>query len=368
MGERVESIKAELLEFDRHNPRLVQHHELLSATDEEILSALVEEADIGELVLSILENGYLDIEPLIVTQKDVSKPGKYRVLEGNRRLGAIQLINQPVLAKKLKIRIDAPVSDHVLKTIQEFDVYEVENELEARAFIGFKHVNGPHRWDSYAKAKFITDWYIREKDQGLTIEEIAKKLGDKNQTVRNLISGMLVLNQAEDDELFKIEDRTKPGPFGFSHLYTALTRKEYRDFLGLEKNWNDLPSVTPIPSEKTENLKEVLHFIYGSKSNGVNSVIKSQNPDLKHLGEVIVHPVAYSMLQNSNELKIALEQIREPAEVFRDALITAQVATQEALGKLSKFSVKDVYLLEVAEQAQSNTKIIFDTIKSKVGE
>ncbi len=366
MGEKVGPISFDQLEFDRYNPRLVQHHDLPNASNEDILTALVEEADIGELVLSILENEYLDIEPLIVTQKDVTEPGKYRVLEGNRRLGAIQLISQPALAKKLKIRIDEPVSEDVLKSIQHFEVFEVDDELEARSFIGFKHVNGPHRWDSYAKAKFITDWYIREKDQGLSIENIAKKLGDKNQTVRNLISGMLVLNQAEENELFNIDDRTKPGPFGFSHLYTALTRKEYREFLGLEKNWNDLPLIAPVHVEKENALKEVLQFIYGSKSNKINSVIKSQNPDLKHLGEILVNPVACSMLRKSNELKIALEQIREPAEVFRDALINAQVATQEALGKLSKFSNQDGYLLEVADQVQSNANIIFSTIKRKV--
>ena len=74
-----------------------------------------------------------------------------RVLVGNRRLAAIRIINDPELAKKCKISLPE-ITNEVKESLKSVTVYPVNNEDEARAFIGFKHVNGAHRWDSYAKA------------------------------------------------------------------------------------------------------------------------------------------------------------------------------------------------------------------------
>src|ERR1035438_10451118 len=95
-----------------------------------------------------------------------------------------------------------------------------------------KHINGPHKWDALAKARFAADWYKNEKDKGLTIAKIARRLGDNHDTVVRLVNGMFVLDQAADAKIYDIQDRYPGKRFGFSHLYTALTRPGYREFLG----------------------------------------------------------------------------------------------------------------------------------------
>jgi len=47
---------------------------------------------------------------------------------------------------------------------------------------------------------------------------------------------MFVLDQAKEARIFDISDRYPGKRFYFSHLYTALTRPGYRDFLGLSMN------------------------------------------------------------------------------------------------------------------------------------
>jgi ParB-like chromosome segregation protein Spo0J len=59
------------------------------------LLTLSDTADLAEVVESIAANGYINIEPIIA-----QKSGKrWRVLEGNRRLAAIRILQNPSLAK-----------------------------------------------------------------------------------------------------------------------------------------------------------------------------------------------------------------------------------------------------------------------------
>lgn len=359
-------ILTENLEFDRHNPRLVAEDLGRTATDEQIMRALVKEADISELIGSIVTNNYLDIEPLIVTKSGVLDERNFRVLEGNRRLCAIKFIKSPSTARDCKITLPENVSQSVMDSIRRVTVLEVQNEIEARAYIGFKHINGPHRWDSYAKAKFLVDWYMSAYESGITIEAIAGKMGDNNSTVRSLIGGMLVLKQAEDVGLFNRADRQKNGPFGFSHFYTALGRSDYREFLGLASNWNARPSIMPVSLDNLDNLKRVLVYIYGSKSESITSVIGSQNPDLKRLGEVLSSTRASSILYTTNSLTQAYEEVRPAKEAFEEALIIAHVKVKDVLTKLAKFSAQDgIEMVELAGEMKVNAGIIHDHMVTK---
>ena len=134
---------------------------------------------------------------------------------------------------------------------------------------------------------------------------------------------MLVLKQAERNEIFDISDRKKTGPFGFSHFYIALGRVEYRRFLGLEKEWNRHPVIDPVDEEHISELQEILRYLYGSKKDNIDSVIKSQNPDVKNLGTVIDNQVAVDILRATNELNSALDEARPPGDIFQDALLIA---------------------------------------------
>ena len=96
---------------------------------------------------------------------------------------------------------------------------------DARELIGFKHINGPQTWDSYAKARYAARWLDEERikaDEALSLTNIAARMGDKHATLYRIVSGLYVLEQAEDNGLFAVEDRNVRG-FSFSHFYTALT-------------------------------------------------------------------------------------------------------------------------------------------------
>jgi hypothetical protein len=106
---------------------------------------------------------------------------RFRVLEGNRRLAAIRILQNPDLAKGTGITVPE-LTKEVRDSLEQVTVYAVANPEQARDFIGFKHINGPHKWDGLAKARFAADWCRKEKDNGLTLEKIAQRLGDRHDT------------------------------------------------------------------------------------------------------------------------------------------------------------------------------------------
>ncbi|MGV2292093.1 ParB/Srx family N-terminal domain-containing protein [Trinickia sp. YCB016] len=340
--------------FDRDNPRLMTGDEHSTVDDVAIVSAYREIAALDELVASIYTNKYLDLEPLIVIGPD---NGPFTVLEGNRRLAAIKVLQDRQLAQKAKVSVPQKIPADVLKSLEAVTCYRVAKATDAEAFIGFKHINGPHRWDAYAKAQFVATWYRRERSSGLTIDRIAFQTGDTNNTIRDYIGAIFVLEQAQKRKLFDISNRSNNGRFAFSHLYTALGRKEYLEFLGLESGWNAAPSDTPIKKDYLDNLEETLLYLYGSKTDDKKSLIESQNPDLRKLGMCLVNSRALTKLRNGATLTVSYAEI-DGAGQFNEALVLAESKLDTAMRLIAKYD-HDPEILVVAEDILQKAQFIY---------
>ncbi|MFZ5525352.1 MAG: hypothetical protein ACOZE7_01730 [Pseudomonadota bacterium] len=350
-----------LLQFDRTNPRLMTGDDWSVSDDVAIISAYREIAALDELVLSIATNDYLPLEPLIIHGPD---DGPFTVLEGNRRLAAMKLLSNPELAKACKISVPSPVPQSVLDSFAEVLVYRVADPIDAEAFIGFKHINGPQRWDAYAKARFVAEWYKRKKVLGVSIADVAKQTGDTNDTVRSYIGSILVLDQAEAAGQFEIKDRFNKGRFAFSHLYTALDRPEYRSFLGLDLGWNDAPTDAPVGEENIGKLGEVLKYIYGSKRDKTKPHVQSQNPHLGQLGKSLVNDRALLRLRAGESLSIAFSEV-DGGGMFNQALGELMAKADRALSLSAKFD-GNATLLGFAEEIQLKVSMITSAMKVKV--
>lgn len=353
----------ELLTLDLDNPRLQTGSDLPAATEDEVIESLAEIAAIDELVTSICTNTYLNLEPLIVIGAKDSGP--FKVLEGNRRLAAIRLILNPDFADEIGVKVPSKVAKGVKDSFAQVLVNRVARPEDAREFIGFKHINGPQRWDAYAKAKYVTNWYKSSKG-AITIDGIAAKMGDNNNTLRAYIYAVLILDQAEESGVWSLEDRPKTkGRFGFSHLYTAIGREEFQEFLGLDGGWSNKPPLKPIAKSKLKNLGETLGYLYGSISDDRTSLIKSQNPDLKDIGLAIANPDARLIIKNRGTLDDARDALKNPSDAFHDALVAANLRLEKAVKLLAKYNGKNPRIEELIEEIFENADTLQVMIKRK---
>ena len=363
---RPAKVDVDWLSLDPDNPRLVLDSSL--ATDDEIIGKLYRIADLDELIQSISANGYMDIEPLIV-YLDPENNEKFIVIEGNRRLATIKLFNDPELKEKIKKRLGFSINvpnleGKIKRSLENVTVYRVSNREESRQFVGFKHINGTAKWSSYAKAKFAADWYRDKPENGL--QHIAEMIGDQHNTVRRMVFAIYVLEQAEDKKLFFIQDRNTKN-FGFSHLYIALTRSDYLQFLGLDERWSDYEiKDNPVPKDKENNLKELLLWIYGSKENDITSVIKSQNPDVRKLGEVISNDKSLNILIDSRDLNHAYSSIAPKDQVFRRSLTEAEIKLAEAQESIIGYDGSNKSLLSTANTAKERITVICKIMEDKI--
>ena len=357
-------VPVERLALDRQNPRLYLARSELDDVD--IIAQLYRSEDLGELLQSIASNGYLDIEPLVVLEEDEN----LTVLEGNRRLAAIRLFDTPDLAtlvsKKAGLRITIPpFPERFRNTLKEVSVYLVKSRAEARSFIGFKHINGAAKWQSYAKARFAAEWY---KEGNTTLNEIAAQIGDRHDTIKRMVNAIYVLEQAKEAGIFNLSDRASPR-FNFSHLYTALSRAAYMHFLGLEEAWSRFdPIPNPVSSENIDRLREVLRWLYGSKEEGVDPVILSQNPDIKHLGDVLESQEGLSILRATRSLPDAHLSTHPANQRFADSLVRARKEVQEASNSLRGFDGRNQALVGIAEDISETAQAMYARMVSKVKE
>lgn len=153
------------LRFYLENPRLYSLVRMNGAdpTEEEIEEKLLQMDHVKNLISSIKMNGGL-IEPVIVRQEGMV------VLEGNSRLAAYKYLAKMDPAKwgKMRARI-------LPKGVSDSDVF---------ALLGEYHIHGKTNWVPFEQANYL---YRRQKDQGLTIEDLAKEINLSKPTVTHLI-------------------------------------------------------------------------------------------------------------------------------------------------------------------------------------
>jgi hypothetical protein len=322
---KIESLPVGELNFDRQNPRLVGYGIRPSTPDEEVIKTLWQEMAVDEVAMSIVASGYWQQEPLIVTKEG----GKWVVIEGNRRLAAIRALLEPKLAQAVGTELTSQLKPEAKATLDNLPVIKSTRE-ESWRYLGFRHVNGPARWSSYAKAEYIR--FVHEKYK-IPLEEIASQIGDRHRTVRRLYRALMVLQQASRAKVYSLDDRTKKN-LPFSHLYTALDYEGFQDFLKLKSEEDETES--PVPTKREPQLGQVLVWLFGNKKDGKPAVVEKQNPDVRRLDKVLRSEESRRALERGTSLYDAFVLADPAKDRLRAHLLDAKSKLQAALGVVSE--------------------------------
>ena len=171
-----------------------------------------------------------------------------------------------------------------------------------------------------------------------------------------MVNAIFVLEQAEKEGIFHISDRASPR-FNFSHLYTALSRAPFMHFLGLEVTWSRFePKPNPVAQEKLDSLCEVLKWLYGSKEEDIDPVIRSQNPDIRHLAEVLESSEGLTILRTTRSLTDAHLSTSPANQRFSESLVRARREVREVSNNLRGFDGREQALVGIAEDISEQLK------------
>ena len=337
----IKKVQVDSLVLDTRNPRFVGES---FEGEGELISFLSEEADLKELLLSIINSGYLDFEPIIVRRSDNV------VLEGNRRVAALKLIRDKRLSSRLRIQMPSEPPETAMP--EHIRAVLVDTDEDARNFIGFKHINGPKKWDAMSKAKYAADWF----STGATLDSISQSLGDTFNTVHRLVHGYRVYEQALR-EGFDPNRRTSRR-LAFSHLYTAITRSSIRDWLEIVED----PTLDPVPARNARKLVQLMSWLYG-QGESQPALVKSQNPDLNRLANVMAHEHTREVLIETRDLNEAWKELEPPTARLEASLIQAVRQTETAASLSASFDGRDnVYAL--GHRLFKSSRTLFKTFRS----
>ena len=346
-------MKVSDLAFDVKNPRLPEFDLTDNATETDVIQVLWEAMDVREVTMSIAASGFFSHEPLIVAQEG----GKNVVIEGNRRLAAVKVLLNPSLIEDLKAVLPA-ITDEAKKELQELPTVRGTRE-NAWRYLGFKHVNGPAKWSSYAKSRYIADVH---KNFGIKLEDIAKQIGDTHRTVQRLFRGLMVIEQAERLKVFHRDDRWR-NHFSFSHLYTGLDYDGISAFIGLRPETDE--DENPVPNENKKELGELCLWMYGSKKSEKPPVIETQNPHLRWLDTVVSNKEAIAALRDGQPLVYAYEASRPSSTVFEESLLASKRNLEKARGLLSTGYDGSEELLRIAGAVANLADDLYDEMERK---
>jgi hypothetical protein len=342
--------------LDANNPRLAELGILRTASQFDLLKALWEEMAVEEVAMSIAYSGYFEHEPLFV---EARTDGKYVVIEGNRRLAAVKLLVDASLRQRIKATKLPAITKERAAELTELPAI-VTTRKELWRYLGFKHINGPATWGSYAKAQYIAHVH---NDYDVPLEDIALQIGDYNSTVLRMYRGLMIVEQAEEANVFKRSDIAK-NRFSFNYIYTGMDYPGIVNFIGLRGKGTN--TRRPVPQTKLKNLGELMVWLYGSDSSDTPSLIRSQNPDLKTLDTVLLTESGVKALRDGLPLSVAHDISLGDERIFSQSLQQAKQALQKAHGTMTTgFRVGELDIVKLAEDVESLAHDLVDAMEAK---
>jgi hypothetical protein len=149
------------LELDLDNPRIVT-----AADQREAMQRIIEDQDFRLINLAdhIVEAGLNPMDNILVI-KSTNNPGKYTVLEGNRRLLALKLLKNPSVIADLEVRpalasrLEELSKNFDANSLEPLSCFEVADRAEGNVWIELRHTGanegrGTVDWSAIAAARF----------------------------------------------------------------------------------------------------------------------------------------------------------------------------------------------------------------------
>ena len=327
-GAVLRPISPDILSFDAANPRFGGLFG--GASQPDIQKRLMEEPHYAsQLVDSLLENGFIEYEPLVV-QPDGNS---FIVIEGNRRLAAVKEIRAN-LSKYDK-------SDQFLKEIPCL-VFSVgpgtDNSSKVRTYLGVRHLLGIREWPAFSKAQFLDN----ESKLTGSLDTVLKEVRLTKQAARRFLIPYRLLKSA----------RFKLGEEDFWMLAEALQRQGVKKFLQLDIDPKDLQ----VRSYDRNNLALVMDDLYGP----VEIPGKARSTNKRKVGDTRYLSTYSNILQSDSATRVLHKgKNLDEAAIYVDT-------EEQSIGKLGQATKRIGILIKkvLPTSATAESKVLGESFKA----
>ena len=334
MKQEIKYVGIDNLQLDLYNPRLPKSKQ---GKDECIvIEYLLLEAATLELMESIGENDFFVGEMLLVIPNEEERD-KYIVIEGNRRLTAVLLLNRPELAK-VKKSATKEIFDSAKFKPSTLPCLVFNNREEIQKYIGFVHITGKKSWRMLEKSRYLYDLRSSEKFKTLSFvdvcKEIARVIGSRSPYVKKMLTSYKLYTIIEDEKFYQI-DGLSDSTFFLNYFSDGLQKENIRKYMNV-----DLDAEEPLANLDKEHLKELVIWWF-KKNEGVSRVL-GDSDGMKKLNEVLGNEMALAAFKRGVNIDTAYELTNDIDLQFERKVKESLQAMEQADGLSNK--VKSFYI------------------------
>lgn len=225
--------------LDPNNPRFWSEQSHQEVPDRRIpleavqgrAAAAISKYGIEELYDSILRNGFLPLDRIVVRAID-GHPGKYVVVEGNRRVAALRLLRTRIAEGTI---VDEHVDDAYLMGLQRQTdelVVLVYQGTEGRDISwllqGIRHLSGIRDWAPAQRGRLLANQIDGE---GLSFRQAGQTFGLTAQAVGRLYRSYKALEQMQGDDEYQGKAKNEY----FTLFEEAIRNSQVKNWL----DWSD---------------------------------------------------------------------------------------------------------------------------------
>ncbi len=321
-GPQRDTIPVEKLKFDPNNPRFSP--EIARGPEDELIERFIRDERLLEVLNSIADQGYFSGEPLLVVKNPIAD--QYYVIEGNRRLAALKLLNDLVDVPPGRISIEEACrqAKHKPKSVPCLIFSSDEQILR---YLGFRHITGIKSWGSLQKARYIKklrDRFYSGMDPRQQTVALAREIGSRADYVAQMLTALNLYDRAEAVNFYDVAG-LNPQEIEFSVLSTAISYSNIAEYVGLEDR-QDMAGI----NVDDDALKNLLSWMFLARGNQKPVLGDSRN--LKQLAAVVESKAAISVLIKDGNLEAAYQLSRGPAQALSLTLKNIERKLQEAWG------------------------------------
>ena len=307
----------------------------------------IENLGVQELYHSILRNGFLPLDKIVV--RPISA-GKYVVVEGNRRLAALKLLRSRIEEGTIvEEHVDDDYLDGLFQSTNELTILvylgDVGNDI-SWILQGVRHISGIRPWQPAQRARLVAD---QIDTKGLSFSEAGQKFGLSAQGVGRLYRAYKALEQMRQDDDYQTMARNDY----FSLFEEAIRNREARDWL----DWDD----DDYRFVNNNNLKQFYSWIVPDDDEDPPRRIHDPK-QIKKLGTVVSDKSNSALLSRFDDREISIDLAydtitKQPSEYdWRTAIEQAM----NILGRIPQASIamnSDSLLEKIAELEASITTL-----------
>jgi hypothetical protein len=354
---KIEWIDSDHLHFDPKNPRFFRLRG--DSSDEKIVSEMLDDEGVQDLMSSIGQQDYFPGEPLLITP---DANGHHIVVEGNRRLAAVKLLNGQLLPPKRKLRSVAMLLEEAnYKPTKLPCIIYANRELVLR-YLGYRHITGIKEWDALSKARYLVDLketFYSKLPRDEQLRTIAKEIGSRSDAVGKLLTGLALFEAAEESKFFRINNLS-PEVVDFSYITTAIGYRNIAAWLGLEEG-----NTGSTDGVEMENLSKLFYWMYVPQNSG--RTVVGETRKLKELAAVVRSEDGLRVLLDTGKLSDAYLYTDGPQEALSSALKTADAKLRLVWDTLLKSSPTEEHK-DSADDLAKRAKKIYEQVCLSIDE